>query len=519
MAGAKRWFRSRLSLLNGGVAAMFESVNSVAIVGAGSAGWLTALVLSAYCPFLKIRLVRPRENNPIGVGESTQPDLPQRVLAAGIDLGDFYVACDATMKCGIFYRDWNVVGDHYWHPFTAMADTGSYTAAHHYQQMILEDPRRYSHADYYARVHTSYETCVKRNLIAPEAATALHVDAAKLTQHLERCLTKVEVVESDRVEAVAEGGRVTGLRLDDGKTMTADLYVDCTGFARAVLGKIAQPKSLPYEANVNRAVVASIPYVDPALENHPYTKAQAHEYGWTWSIPLRSRIGGGYVYHSDFCSAEQAETNFRAYWGEDRLRDVEVKRISFDRETLRASWVGNVVAIGLSAGFVEPLEATGLNWTISCADLLSRFLCGRYFDGDARDKYNALMLGYIHDVQDFVDAHYLLSSRRDSEFWRYQTSRKYPERLLHRLALYAAEMPTAVNRVKSFAWAFNEVSWIDILNGYGFKFARVQVTPEDRARAQHALTQIASAARRGVDPQTFSPIQAGTPGARLSGSV
>jgi 2-polyprenyl-6-methoxyphenol hydroxylase-like FAD-dependent oxidoreductase len=483
---------------------MLQSVNSVVIVGAGSAGWLTALVLSAYCPFLKVRLIRPRENAPIGVGESTQPDLPQRLLAAGIDLGDFCAACDATIKCGIFYRDWNVVGDHYWHPFTPMADSSTYTAAHHYQQMILEDPQRYSHADYYARVHTSYETCVKRNLIAPEAATALHVDAAKLAAYLERYLTKVEVLEADRIEAVASDGRISGVVLD-GKAISADLYVDCTGFARAVLGKIAEPARLPYEANVNRAVAANVPYADRVSEMHPYTRAHAHEHGWTWSIPLRSRIGSGYVYHGDFCSAEDAEKNFRAYWGNDRMRDVPVRHISFGQDTLRDSWVGNVVAIGLSAGFVEPLEATGLNWTISCADLLSRFLSLRYFDGDARAKYNALMLGYIHDVQDFVDAHYLLSARRDSEFWRYQTSREYPARLRHRLALYAAEMPNAANRVKTFAWAFNEVSWIDILNGYAFSYAKVAVRPDERARAQQALQQISATVRQGVDPRSFAP--------------
>src|SRR5690606_18400570 len=103
---------------------MFQSVDSVVIVGGGSAGWLTALVLDAYCPFLKVRLIRPRANNPIGVGESTQPDLPIRLAAAKVDLGDFCVACDATMKCGIFYRHWNGVGEHYWHPFTVMADSG-----------------------------------------------------------------------------------------------------------------------------------------------------------------------------------------------------------------------------------------------------------------------------------------------------------------------------------------------------------------------------------------------------------
>ncbi len=498
---------------------MLQPVNSVAIVGAGSAGWLTALVLSAYCPNIKIRLVRPRANNPVGVGESTQPDLPMRVQAAGLDLADFCVATDATIKCGIFYRDWNVVGDHYWHPFSAMADSGPYTAAHHYQQLILEDPERYSHADYYARVHTSYETCVERNLIAPEAASALHVDALKLTQYLERKLTKVEVVESDRIEAVAEDGKIARIVLDGGNAVSADLYVDCTGFARALLSKITRPVALHYEANVNRAVAANVPYRDPATEMHPYTRAHAHEHGWTWAIPLRSRIGSGYVYHGDFCSPEQAERNFRAYWGEERMRDVPVRHIAFDSDTLREPWVGNVVAIGLSAGFVEPLEATGLNWTISCADLLSQFLGARYFDGDSCTKYNALMLGYIHDVQDFVDAHYLLSARRDSEFWRYQTSRKYPERLMHRLALYAAEMPNASNRVKSFAWAFNEVSWIDILNGYRFKYAKAEVGPEHRARAEQALQQIATTVRRGIDPRTFVPIDANVRVARPSGSV
>ena len=246
---------------------------------------------------------------------------------------------------------------------------------------------------------------------------------------------------------------------------------------------------------------------------HPYTRAHAHEHGWTWSIPLRSRIGSGYVYHGDFCSPEQAEKNFRAYWGNERMRDVQVRHISFDSDTLRNPWVGNVVAIGLSAGFVEPLEATGLNWTISCADLLSRCLGARCFDDDMREKYNALMLGYIHDVQDFVDAHYLLSSRRDTEFWRYQTARKYPERLMHRLALYAAEMPTASNRVKTFAWAFNEVSWLDILNGYEFKYAKVAVAAEQRARAEQALAEIAQAKRQAVDPQNFAPAEASLHGA------
>jgi tryptophan halogenase len=272
---------------------MIRTVNTVLIVGGGSAGWLTALVLSTYCPFLKIRLIRPRDNNPIGVGESTQPDFPQRLQGGGVDLTDFCPAVDATMKCGIFYRDWNLVGDHYWHPFTDMADSGSYTAAHHYQQMILRDPAAYSHAGYYGSVHTSYETCVQKNLVAPEAAKAMHVDAARMAHYLERHLKTVEVIEADHTEVMAKDGEVSGISLGDGKVVSADLYVDCTGFSRAVLGKIASPEILPYEANVNRAVAASVPYADITAELFPYTRAHAHEHGWTWSIPLQSRIGSG----------------------------------------------------------------------------------------------------------------------------------------------------------------------------------------------------------------------------------
>lgn len=482
-----------------------QSVKSVVIVGGGSAAWITALVLSTYCPFLRIKLIRPRKNSPIGVGESTQPDFLRVLMAAGIDIQKFYSACDATMKCGIFYKDWNTGGDHYWHPFSNLVFTGSYTAAHHYQQMILEDPSRYSHAQYYESVHTSYHTCVKTNQVAPESAAALHVDAQKISEYLERVLASVEVLEADSTEVQSAEGKITGIVLDNNRTVSEDLYIDCTGFARAVFKHVASPDIVPYEADVNRVVAAQMPHADPDKEFTPYTKAHAHEHGWTWSIPLQSRIGSGYVYHGDFCSPEQAERNFREYWGVQRMHDIEVRHISFDSITLRNPWVENVVAIGLSAGFVEPLEATGLSWTIASADLLCQALCARYYDQDTSAKYNANMLGYIFDVQDFLDAHYVLSARRDSEFWRYQTSRPLPERLQHRLALYAEEMPNDLNRVKSSPWAFNEVSWLDLLNGYNFRYAKFNVDPMQKARAQQALQQIAASTKQSADPRTCVP--------------
>ncbi len=381
---------------------MVREVRSVLIVGAGSAGWLSALVLSTYCPFLKIRLVRPRGGSPIGVGESTQGDLLRTLRLANIDVDAFYRACHATMKCGIYYEDWNGVGTHYWHPFTDLAATGHYTAAHHYQQMILRDPDHYSHDGYYAAVHPSYEICVRNRQVAPDSAIALHVDALRLTEFLERALPAVEVIEVDRVEDVeirTADGRVAEVVLA-GQSHTADLYIDCTGFARALHSRVAAPAFEAYEANVNRAVAAQVPYIEPEQEVTPYTKAHAHAHGWTWSIPLQERMGTGYVYHADFCSPDEAETSFRRYWGEERMRDVPVAHIDFDRPTLRNPWESNVVSIGLAAGFVEPLEATGLTWTIMSAYVLCQSITPKYFDTDTSTRYNALMTGFIHDITD-----------------------------------------------------------------------------------------------------------------------
>ena len=197
------------------------------------------------------------------------------------------------------------------------------------------------------------------------------------------------------------------------------------------------------------------------------------------------------------------------------MRDIEVRHLAFDSIALRNPWVANVVTIGLSAGFVEPLEASGLSWIITSADVLARSLSTRYYDDDKRIKYNVDMLGYMYDVHDFIDVHYKLSARRDTEFWRYQTSRTYPERLDLRLAVYAEEMPNHRNRIKSSAWAFNEVSWLDILNGYRFCYSRLGIDPRHRALAQKTLHDIAASQRQGLDPRACAPGPVGLESQRL----
>lgn len=457
-----------------------KNVETVVIVGGGTSGWVTALSLNTYCSDIKVVLIQPKSGQTIGVGESTQPDLVKLLQSAGIDQVEFMKACDATFKCGIYYEDWNKVGTNYWHPFTNMSSTGTYTSAHHYQQLILKDPEKYTHEGYYDAVHPSYGVCVKHNKVDPQSCVAMHVDADKMHDYLRSKLPNVDVLEPETIEIFSEDGDIAYILCDNQMKVGADLFVDCTGFNQLLMNELKNTEVDYYHENVESAIFARIPYQDREAEMKPYTKAHAQKHGWIWTIPLFSRIGSGYVYTLNSCTKEEAEAEFRAYWGEERLKDIPLRHIKFRSDTLKTPWVSNVVAIGLSGGFVEPLEATGINWLVTASGLLCDLISRSGYGNNTRALYNAGIKNYIEDVQDFVDVHYKLNNRKDTTLWKYHSERGHHPRLDSKLDLYSKRMPTKWNRPTNFPWAFNEVSWIDILNGYEFKFSPLEV-PEDIA--------------------------------------
>ena len=452
-----------------------HTIQKIVIVGGGTAGWITALSL-IHNPFLEITIVQPLNGNSIGVGESTQPDFMRLLADSNIAISEVLTACDATFKCGIYYEDWNKVGSNYWHPFSAMAHSGTYTPAHHYQQLMISDPEKYTHEKYYEVVHPSYDVCVKNNLLDIEACKALHIDADKLHRFLrEKLKNKVTVVEPSTIEVFTEDEFIEFIVCDNSIKLEADLFVDCTGFSNLLGKQIGNTEVEYYHENVETAIFARIPYIDKEKEMLPYTKAHAQQHGWIWTIPLASRIGSGYVYTKNSCTPEEAEQQFREYWGVDRMKDIQLKHIPFKSDALKTPWKNNVVAIGLSGGFVEPLEATGINWIVTAAQYLTKLVGNGYFDQNTISIYNNGLANYVHDVQDFVDVHYKLSARRDSKLWQYHTFRKHHPRLETRLEIYKKQMPSKWNRFSDIPWAFNEVSWIDILNGYEFKYEKVNV--------------------------------------------
>lgn len=465
------------------------SVDNVVIVGGGTAGWLSALALVAYCPYIKVTLIQPKINQVIGVGESTQPDLISLLTAAGIDQTEFMTACDASFKCGIYYEDWNEIGSSYWHPFSSLAYNSTYTVAHHYQQMILREPDKYTHEDYYDAVHPSYAMCVKNNFVDTSGNIAVHVDADKMHRFLRAKLPSVTVLEPESIEIFSEDQKIAYVECDKEKVF-ADLFIDCTGFKRVLMNEIGNTETEFYHENVETAIFARIPYIDIEKEMVPYTKAHAQKHGWIWTTPLASRIGSGYVYTRNSCTPEEAEKEFIAYWGEDRLKGAKFNHIHFDSTPLTTAWYNNVVAIGLSAGFIEPLEATGISWSITGITGLCKLLGRGYYDNNTRTMYNANMRNYVQDVQDFIDIHYKLSARKDTTLWEYHSTRRHHPRLDKKLEIYKREMPAYWNKPKDTAWAFNEVSWLDVLNGYKFQYNKVVASEKDIEAATKELKRL-----------------------------
>lgn len=460
----------------------------VCILGAGSAGIITALTLRTFLPDVAISIMIPKTNKNIGVGESTQPDLVDLIEAAGIDLFDFIEKVDCTLKHGIYYKNWNRVGDNYWHPFTSLSGQSQYTRAHHYHKMHILYPEQYPLSDYYQSVHPSFELCVKNNLSSTAMPYALHIDADKMANYVLDFLGRsIDVVYYDDYFINSIDKKIEDIEFDKNRKIEADLYIDCTGFSRSLSNAIDNTTTDGYEGNVNAAIAARIPYEKiPNNKTIPYTKADAWTNGWIWTIPLSSRLGSGCVYNTNFCSGEEAKCKLVDYWN-NQITESDLQKISFSSESLLHPWKNNVVNIGLSAGFIEPLEATGISWFIISSRLLATMLKNRYFDQNLSQRYNTQIRSYIEDVQDFIDTHYMLSNRQDSEFWIYQTSRKRHPRLLARLHQYHNFMPNKTNRPDNSIWAFNDVSWVDILTGYDFKFKNVDIPTEIMKQKQYEL--------------------------------
>jgi tryptophan 7-halogenase len=449
-----------------------RSIRRLVIVGGGTAGWMAATALRRLMyPGLSIEVIESEEIGIIGVGESTIPPFRAHNALLGIDERDFVRGTQATFKLGIEFRDWGRPGDSYIHGFGKLGlDLGG-QPFHLYwiramQSGMAKDLGIYSFNAQAARQGRFMPSPVDapKNTPLEDIAYAYQFDATLYARYLRRLAeaSGVRRIEGRIVDARLhpETGFVDTLVLQDGRTIGGDLFVDCSGF-RGLL--IEQHLHAGYEdwshwLPCDRAWVVPSENVVPPT---PYTRASARPAGWQWRIPLQHRMGNGHVYSSRHMSDDEARALLLSTLEGRPL--AEPRLIPFHGGRRRRTWIRNVIAIGLSGGFLEPLESTAIHLVQTAIAKLALLFPERDCSEALQNRYNAQMDDEFERVRDFLILHYHATERADTPFWNHCRTMDIPESLREYIALFRDSgriMPRSDE-------LFTTVSWAQVMIGQG----------------------------------------------------
>ncbi len=450
-----------------------NAIQNIVIVGGGSAGWMTA---AAFAKVLKnqychIRLIESDVISTVSVGEATIPQISLFNKLLGIDENDFIRKTQSTFKLGIEFIDWKAKGQSYMHPFGSFGTDMDAIQFHHYwlkmyQQGKAPDIEQYSLAAIAAKQGRFIRPQKAGNSPLSSISYAFHFDATLYAKYLRDFATNlgVERTEGKVVDVSLRNsdGFIDSVVLASGERISGDLFIDCSGFRGLLIEGALQTgfddwsQWLPCDRAVAMPCMAS-KSVDP------YTKSKAQQAGWTWRIPLQHRIGNGYVYPSKYVSDEQAVDILRSQMESEPLAEPNFLR--WTTGVRKKGWNKNCVAIGLSAGFIEPLESTGLHLIQSAiAKLLGMFPNKGFAQADI-DTYNAQLSVEMERIRDFIILHYKATEREDSEFWRFCKNMEIPANLQQKIELYQAN-----GRIyRQDTELFNETSWLAVMHGQGLQ--------------------------------------------------
>jgi tryptophan 7-halogenase len=414
-----------------------QKIRKVVIAGGGTAGWIVATALSRLLgPLLDVTLVESDDIGTVGVGEATIPTHRTFHHLVGIDEREFMRATKATFKLGIAFENWGQVGDRYIHSFGQVGKPN--WMGEFYNIWLLAKERGFggSLEDYCLELKAAEANKFYTAKDAP-INYAYHLDASLyagfLRKHAEaRGAKRIEGL-IDSVEQDPESGFITALVLKSGERIEGDLFIDCTGF-RGLL--IEQTLKTGYEdwshwLPTDSALAVQTKATEPAI---PYTRAIAHQAGWQWRIPLQHRVGNGLVFCSQYMSADEAHDALAEKVIGDRLTEPRLIRYKTGRR--RKVWNKNCIAIGLSSGFVEPLESTSIHLIqINATRLVQQFPFAGCSDAIA-NHFNAQSERELDKIRDFIVLHYKLTERDDSPFWRAMRDADIPDSLAQRIALF-----------------------------------------------------------------------------------
>ena len=472
-------------------------------MGGGTAGWMAAAGLAglASATGARIQLVETEEIATVGVGEATIPPIMDYLRALRLDEDELLRATGGTIKLGIEFRDWTRPGHAYFHPFgqTGYPVRGvSFSAC--WQRLALAGQVR-PLGEYSLQAAAAARG---RFLRAPrqspppldQVTYALHFDAVRFARHLRTVAERVGVerVEGRVVDVALDGrtGFIDRLTLADGRTIEADLFIDCSGFGGLLIERALQAGFEDWSRWLpcNRAVAWACERTGPA---EPYTRATAREAGWTWRIPLQHRVGNGYVYCDALTSRERAEEVLRGALDGEPIG--EPRPLSFRTGHRRRFWVKNCVALGLAAGFLEPLESTSIHLIQRGVSLLLQLFPTRSFTPADIAHYNRTLAAEFAYVRDFLLLHYGQTERED-ELWRAMREVEPPDSLKARIEMFRGH--GRIHREEGEL--FPVQSWLYVLWGHGVRPR--EIDPVSLVVDERELRRNLESLRQAVDART-----------------
>ena len=422
---------------------MDRQIRNIVIVGGGSAGWMTAAALSnALQKDCTITLIESAEIGTVGVGEATIPPILRFNKTLGIDEAEFVRATQGSFKLGIQFVNWGKLGHTYFHPFGTFGRAFDLVNVHTYWSQAFKAGQATSLDDY-----CMAWAAARQNRFAPPSTDPRHVlstydyayhfdaglYAAMLRKYAEARGVQRHEGKIVDVALAPETGFVRSVTVEDGRVFEGDLFIDCSGFRGLLIEGALKTgyENWTHWLPCDRAL--AVPCASSA-DFTPYTRSTAHEAGWQWRIPLQHRTGNGYVYASQFISDEDAASTLLDHLDGEAL--ASPRPLAFTTGRRRKFWNQNVVAIGLSSGFMEPLESTSLYLIQSGIAKLLTLFPDRDFDPVLSDEYNRLTVTEFERIRDFLVLHYKLTQRDDSELWRYCAAMDIPDTLKEIMYLF-----------------------------------------------------------------------------------
>ena len=446
-------------------------LESVVIVGGGTAGWMAAAATARYFDDGQrtVTVVESDAIGTVGVGEATIPPIRNFNAMLDIDENEFLRATRGTFKLGIEFVNWGRQGDRYFHPF---GQHGRDLHGIQFHQLYLRERARngaaaggiadYSMSSVAAALARFGRPSAAAKPPVSEIAYAFHFDASLYAAYLRRLAERqgARRIEGRIVEVLRDGesGDVTAVKLEDGREVAGQLFIDCSGFRGLLIEDALEAgfEDWSHWLPVDRAI--ALPTRNTAPPD-PFTRATAHGAGWQWRIPLQHRTGNGHV----FCSAHMKEDEARDILLANVAGDpiAEPRTLRFTTGMRRKAWSHNVVALGLAGGFLEPLESTSIHLIQNGIARLFALFPDRQISPLEREEYNRGMRELYEDVRDFVILHYKATQRDDTAFWRYVRDMDVPDTLARRIELWRRR-----GRVfRENAELFTLPSWVAVMLG------------------------------------------------------